>query len=216
MVSKNGVSRCTKTTTFTVSNNDLLPNPVQGIDVSKHNGTIDWTKVKNAGIKYAILRCGYGDNLTSQDDAQWERNVAQCEKLGMPYGVYIYSYATSIAQAQSEAEHCIRLLKGHNPQYPVFLDLEDECMSGLSNAQLLQITVAWAEKIKMAGYTPGVYSSKYWWTNRLTSSNYNNYKKWVAQWSSQCTYTGTYCMWQYSSTGKVNGISGNVDMDYAY
>ena len=188
----------------------------QGIDVSRWNGTIDWTRVKNAGIKYAIIRCGYGDNLTSQDDIQWARNVAQCEKLGIPYGAYIYSYATTVKQAQSEADHCIRLLKGHNPKYPIYLDLEDSSISGLSNAQLASITQAWATKIKAAGYTPGVYSSKYWWTNKLTSSVFNNYQKWVAQWNTKCTYTGTYQMWQYSSTGKVNGINGNVDMDYAY
>ena len=119
-------------------------------------------------------------------------------------------------QAQSEADHCIRLLKGHNPKYPVYLDLEDSCQASLSNAQMASITQAWATKIKAAGYTPGVYSSKNWWTIKLTSSVFNNYQKWVAQWNTICTYTGTYQMWQYSSTGKVNGINGNVDMDYAY
>ena len=189
---------------------------IRGIDVSKHNGTIDWAKVKAAGIDYAIIRCGYGDNITSQDDTKWKYNVSECERLGIPYGVYIYSYATSVAHAQSEADHCIRLLKGHKPSYPIFLDLEDSCMSNLSNAKLASITQAWATKIVSAGYTPGVYSSKSWWTNKLTSSNYNNYCKWVAQWNTKCTYTGTYHSWQYSSTGSVKGIAGNVDMDYWY
>lgn len=192
------------------------PTSLRGIDVSKHNGNIDWAKVKAAGIKYAIIRCGFGDDIASQDDSKWAYNVSECERLGIPYGVYIYSYATSLAHVQSEASHCIRLLKGHKPAYPVFLDLEDDCMKNFSNATLASMTQAWATKIMSAGYTPGVYSSKNWWTNKLTSSVFNNYCKWVAQWNSSCTYTGTYHAWQYSSTGSVNGISGNVDMNYWY
>lgn len=187
-----------------------------GIDVSHHNGSIDWAKVKSAGIKYVIIRCGYGDNYTSQDDKKWAYNVNQCEKLGIQYGVYIYSYATNTTMAKSEADHCIRLLKGHRPKYPVYLDLEDADQASLSNSTLKSITVTWATKIKSAGYTPGVYSSKNWWTNKLTSTDYNNYNKWVAQWNTSCTYKGIYHMWQYSSTGSVNGISGNVDMDFWY
>ena len=191
-------------------------NTLQGIDVSKHNGTIDWAAVKKSGIDFAIIRCGYGDNLTSQDDSKWSYNVTQCEKLGIPYGVYIYSYATTVEQAKSEADHCLRLLIGHRPLFPVFLDLEDKCMDGLSNGSLLTLTQTWAAKIHAAGYAPGVYSSKYWWTNRLTSASYNNYCRWVAQWNSSCTYSGKYAIWQYSSTGFVNGINGNVDMNYWY
>ena len=192
------------------------PQFIQGIDVSKHNGEIDWEKVKASGVKYAIIRCGYGDNITSQDDIRWTNNVIQCEKLGIPYGVYIYSYATTVKQAQSEADHCLRLLIGHKPNFPIYYDLEDKCMQNLSNASLAIISQAWATKIQKAGYAPGVYSSKYWWTNRLTSPIFNNYYRWVAQWNTTCTYTGTYQMWQYSSEGSVDGIDGNVDMNYWY
>ena len=192
------------------------PQNVQGIDVSKHNGEIDWEQVKASGVKYAIIRCGYGDNITSQDDIRWTNNVNQCEKLGIPYGVYIYSYATTVKQAQSEADHCLRLLIGHKPNYPVYYDLEDKCMQNLSNTRLAIITQAWATKIQRAGYAPGVYSSKYWWTNKLTSQIFNNYYRWVAQWNTACTYTGIYQMWQYSSEGSVDGIDGNVDMNYWY
>ena len=80
---------------------------------------IDWNAVKNSDVEYVIIRCGYGDNYTSQDDKQWLRNVSECERLGIPYGVYIYSYAQTTAQAKSEADHVLRLLKGHNPTYPV-------------------------------------------------------------------------------------------------
>ena len=95
------------------------------IDVSYHNGTIDWEKVKAAGVDGAILRCGYGDNIASQDDKQWKRNADECTRLGIPFGAYLYSYAKSTAQAKSEAEHALRLIKGYKLSYPVYYDLEE-------------------------------------------------------------------------------------------
>ena len=204
---------------------DVTPassNNVHGIDVSHHQGTINWSKVKADGIQFAIIRCGFGDNVAGtkanggNDDNQWAYNVAQCEKLGIPYGVYIYSHANTEKKAKSEADHCLRLLMGHKPTYPVFLDLEDSDLDGLSNGSLATLTKTWATKIQASGYTPGVYSSKYWWTNKLTNSTFNNYCKWVAQWSTSCTYTGKYAAWQYSSKGSVDGLNTNVDMNYWY
>lgn len=93
------------------------------IDVSEHQGTINWDAVKGH-IDGAILRCGYGDNIASQDDKQWKRNADECTRLGIPFGVYIYSYATSDAQARSEAEHVLRLISGYKLSYPIYLDLE--------------------------------------------------------------------------------------------
>lgn len=195
-------------------------NAVQGIDISHHQGTINWKKVKEDGVKFAIIRCGYGDNVPGtkaeggNDDNKWAYNIAQCEKLGIPYGVYIYSHANTEKKAKSEADHCLRLLMGHKPSFPVFLDLEDSDLDGLSNGTLANLTKVWADKIKAAGYVPGVYSSKYWWTNKLTNSKFNSYCKWVAQWNTSCTYTGKYAAWQYSDKGSVDGITGNVDMDF--
>lgn len=94
------------------------------IDVSYHQGVIEWEKVRKAGY-HAILRCGYGDDLTSQDDKQWKRNADECTRLGIPFGVYIYSYAKTTAQAESEARHVLRLVKGYKLSYPVFYDLEE-------------------------------------------------------------------------------------------
>ena len=94
------------------------------IDVSEHQKTIDWNKVKPK-IDGAIIRCGYGDNIKSQDDKYWHRNVSECERLGIPFGVYLYSYAANDAQAKSEAEHALRLLKGHKLSYPVYIDFEE-------------------------------------------------------------------------------------------
>ena len=92
------------------------------IDVSEHQGVIDWNKVKS-NIDGAIIRCGYGDDITSQDDKQYARNLAECERLGIPKGVYLYSYATTETQAKSELAHILRLIKGHTFEMPIFLEM---------------------------------------------------------------------------------------------
>lgn len=97
-------------------------NGIQGIDVSTFQGDIDWQKVKDSGIEFAIIRCGYGDDLTQYDDAKWKRNADECTRLGIPFGAYLYSYAASIGEAESEAAHALRLLYGYKLSYPVYLD----------------------------------------------------------------------------------------------
>ena len=189
----------------------------RGIDVSQFQGTIDWEKVKAAGVEFAIIRCGYGDDSSSQDDPQWARNVSECERLGIPYGVYIYSYAMSTEAAQSEAEHVLRLLEGHNPTYPVYLDMENEGGSydqgGLDPKTLGDIAETFCNIVSNAGYEVGIYANTNWFTNKLTDSRFNQWTRWVAQYNTECTYTGSYTMWQCSSKGKIDGISGNVDLN---
>ena len=187
----------------------------RGIDVSYHQGTINWSQVK-PNIDFAILRCGYGDNITSQDDKQWQANVSACEQLGIPYGVYLYSYAVDTAGAKSEAQHALRLLEGHRPTLPVFYDLEDKTISNkCSNAQILEQAKIFCSALQNAGYTPGIYANKYWWTTYLTSSVYDQWERWVAQYNTTCTYSGNHNYWQYTDAGSVPGISGNVDMNYS-
>ena len=189
-----------------------------GIDVSHHQGTIDWQTVKNSGIDFVIIRCGYGGDYASQDDRQWEANVRACEELDIPYGVYLYSYATSVADAYSEAQHVLRLLKGHNPSLPVFLDLEENRTAVTGNDMMGQITQTFYDEVTKAGYKVGVYASLSWWQYYFTApifSNDNLYR-WIAQWGPACTYNGRYEMWQYTETGTLPGIAGNVDMDYWY
>ena len=189
----------------------------KGIDVSHHQGTIDWQKVKNDGIDFAIIRCGYGGNYTSYDDRQWLRNVSECERLGIPYGVYLYSYSENTEDAKSEAAHVLRLLEGHNPAYGVYYDLEDENTTGtVSNTTIGTIAKTFCDQVSASGYKVGIYASKYWWQYKLTSSVFKNEKwsKWVAQYNTSCTYEGTYDMWQCTSTGTVNGINGPVDLNF--
>lgn len=187
----------------------------RGIDVSEHQGSIDWAIVKNQ-IDFAILRCGYGKDIASQDDKYWITNKNACEEYGIPYGVYLYSYATSVTAAKSEAEHVLRLIKGCNLSYPVFYDMEDESQSGLGRSLLAQIAEAFLTTIEDAGYYVGVYANTNWFSNYLTASIFDNYDKWLAQYASSVTYDGEYTIWQYSSSGTVDGISGRVDMNYSY
>lgn len=179
------------------------------IDVSEHQGVINWDAVKG-NVDGVILRCGYGDNITSQDDKQWERNIAECERLGIPRGAYLYSYADSDAHAQSELQHMLRLLAGHTFQLPVYLDCEQAGTEWYAPTAC-QIV---CEGLKAAGYTPGVYANLNWWNNYLTGVT--AYTRWVAQYNSQCDYMGSYDIWQYSSNGSVPGITGRVDMNWCY
>ena len=189
----------------------------KGIDVSYHNGTIDWKKVKQSEVEYAIIRCGYGTNDKSQDDKKWEENVKGCIDNNIPYGVYLYSYADTVEKASSEADHAIRLLQGKKLKYPVYYDLEeDKLRDKISKQTIADIAQTFCDKLSAKGYTVGIYANKDWFTNYLTDSRFNNWTKWVAQYNTVCNYKGKYDMWQCSSTGRVPGISGNVDLNYSY
>lgn len=180
------------------------------IDVSVHQGVIDWEKVK-PHIDGAIIRCGYGGDTTKQDDSQFKRNADECTRLGIPFGVYIYSYADSVEKAKSEAAHVLRLIKGYKLSYPVYLDLEENG----TQAGAVERANVFGDIIEKAGYWCGVYANLNWWNNYLKGME--RFTKWVAQWGSQCTYKGSNLdMWQYSDKGRISGIKGNVDMNYCY
>lgn len=188
----------------------------KGIDVSQHQGKIDWAKVKAAGIEFAIIRCGYGMDQADQDDRRWEYNVSECERLGIPYGVYIYSYATNTTRAASEAQHVLRLLKGHTPSYPVYFDMEDDSTKNLGKTVLGNIATTFCNKITSAGYKVGIYSNLDWRKNVLPTSVTQNsaWSQWVAQYNYKCDYAYDYDIWQCTSTGRVNGINGDVDLNF--
>lgn len=190
---------------------------MKGIDVSKHQGVINWNLVYG-NIDYAIIRCGYGNDETSQDDTQWYNNANACTNLDIPFGVYIYSYATNTSMAESEANHVLRLINGFNLSFPIYLDMEDNVQANLSARERGAIASTFCNIIQNSGYEVGIYANKNWWTNYLTDSAFNNpsWYKWVAQYNTSCTYSGNYTMWQYTSSGYVNGINGNVDMNYWY
>ena len=187
------------------------------IDVSEHNGTIDWETAKNH-IAGAIIRCGYGMDMAKQDDKQWARNVAECERLGIPYGVYLYSYATNTDRAKSEAQHVLRLIKGRKLSYPVYFDIEEP---GTESAAVA-CAKAFGDIIEAAGYWCGVYYNKDW-HNRVIKGQLDRFVRWGAGYGSNdgqqhASYKPNFGedIWQYSSKGSVPGVSGNVDVNICY
>ena len=202
---------------FINSRGEIIEGAIKkGIDVSEFQGNIDWQTVKNSGIDFAIIRCGYGSDYSDQDDAKWLRNVSECERLGIPYGVYLYSYANTTAKARSEAEHVLRLLKGHNPTYPVYYDLEDKVVSSAGRSAIINYANIFCSTIEANGYRAGIYANLNWWDTKLNDSSLNKYEKWVAQWNYRCTYEGDYRLWQCTSDGSVPGISGRVDLNFEF
>lgn len=189
----------------------------QGIDVSYHQGTIDWEKVKNSGqVDFAIIRCGIGMDQTNQDDTQWENNTSECERLGIPYGTFLYSYADTVEKARSEAQHVIRLVQGKNLTYPIYYDMEDNSvMNKIDTKTAEQIAQTFLSTLEANGYkNVAVYSSKSLFETKLTADIFNRYPRWVAHYNDTCGYQGSYHMWQYTNKGQIDGITGNVDLDY--
>ena len=208
--SSNGIATCSVT--------------YNGFDVSYHQGTVDWDAVKNSGIDFVMIRCGIGSEYdgvgeNKQDDAQWYRNVSECERLGIPYGVYLYSYAENTDMAASEARHTLSLLSGHNPTLPVFLDIEHTRDGNpiASNSTYGDIAQTWCNMVSNAGYRVGIYSYYYFFQNYLTDSRFSNsgWYKWMADYRSGVSHDGSSCnMWQYSNKGTVPGVNANVDLNY--
>lgn len=198
---------------------------IKGIDVSAHNGVIDWDKVVNSGIGFAIIRIGIGSDMKSQDDKQALANIKACEERGIPWGVYIYSYALTLAEVASEAAHTIRMIKGFNPPLGVWFDMEDadkyKAKSGMnvykSKALLTEFCVSFMKQLKAAGYkNVGVYANYDYFKNVLDINQIKAVGKiWLAHWG--ISKPSMPCeLWQYASDGTVPGIKGRVDMNYYY
>mgnify|MGYP000272591562 FL=1 len=193
---------------------------MKGIDVSQWNGNINWAKVAKSDVDYAIIRVGYGDNYTYQDDTYFKKNVQGCIDNKIPFGVYIYSYAVNTTMAKSEANHVLRLINGLKLDFPVYFDMEDNSqLNGTNNATRGAIAKTFCNAITAKGYKVGIYANLNWWNNYLTDKAFNNSKwyKWVAQYNSQCDYKGTYQMWQSTSSGVIDGVSsacGTFDFNF--
>ena len=158
---------------------------IQGIDVSVYQGNIDWVKVKNAGVKFAIIRAGYGREI-SQKDTFFDTNYANAKAAGMPIGAYWYAYATTTSGAEAEANTCMSILSGHQFEWPIYYDIEEQSIFETGKATVSAISKTFCTALEKKKYDvdkPG--------------------------------YTGDWGIWQYSSKGSVDGISGNVDMDKA-
>ena len=189
------------------------------IDVSSHQGVIDWKKVKPQ-IDAAILRCGYGDDIKTQDDKEFFNNVNGCIENEIPFGIYLYSYAKNlegIESIASEVEHCKRLLSQIKIlPFCVYIDMEDDSTKDLGMDKLTNFACSFCQKMTEAGYKAGVYANEYWFRNYLKVKEIakNGYSIWCAKYSlERPNISVDYDIWQYSSTGILDGINGYVDLN---
>lgn len=189
----------------------------KGIDVSKHQGNISWSLVKQQ-IDFAMLRAGYGKNNI---DAFFDVNASMCEKFNIPFGVYWFSYAYTKEMAKKEAQYCLKIIKKYDVQYPVCFDFEYDSeryanKNGVTVTRnlLIEMASAFLSEVEKNGYYAMNYTNIDYW-NRGFSDLSKIYDTWLAQWnvkkpSKKCG------IWQYSDSGKITGIKGNVDMNYSY
>ena len=194
---------------------------IMGIDVSKWNGNIDWNAVKNSGVSYVVIRCGYRGSSTGAliEDPKFKSNIKGAKAAGLRVGVYFFSQAVNEVEAVEEASMALSLVSGYGLDYPIFLDVEASGGrgDGISKETRTAVCKAFCATIQNSGYSAGVYANKTWFTEKINTSSLTAYKIWLAQYASTPTYTATkYDMWQYSSKGKVSGISGNVDLNMSY
>ena len=191
-----------------------------GIDVSKWNGTIDWTAVKNSGIDYAIIRCGYRGSSQGSliEDPKFAANIKGATAAGLKVGVYFFTQAVDEREAVEEASMVLNQVKSYTISYPIFLDVEPSGGRGdsISKETRTAVCKAFCQTIQNAGYTAGIYANKTWLESKLDAGSLSAYKIWLAQYAATPTYTGRYDLWQYRSTGNVTGISGGVDMNISY
>lgn len=192
-----------------------------GIDVSYAQGNIDWKKVKAAGVDYVMIRVGYRGYTQGglYLDSDFVKNIEGATAAGLDCGVYFYSQAITVEEAILEADFVLKAIKGYKLTYPIAFDTEyvsDPAARthGLTDKQRTDFAIAFCERIKNNGYYPTIYASKSWLLDEMEFSRINGkFDIWLAEWSDKATFPYTYQMWQYSETGKVNGISGYVDLD---
>ena len=188
---------------------------MNGIDVWEGNGNIDWDTVDT---DFAILRLGYIGNNENKKDTTFERNYRECKRLGIPVGVYVYNYAKSIDRVEQCARWVIDELKGKSFELPVYIDMEQESITYLGRDYLTSICVAFNTIIENAGFKAGVYANRNWFDNYLNKDILKaKYSTWIAHYKIKTDkYKGEYDILQYSESGKVNGISGTVDLNIMY
>lgn len=192
----------------------------RGIDVSAFQGIIDWDKAKKGGVEFAMIRAGWG---TGTLDKYFKRNVQECQRLGIPFGVYWFMYCANDTEAAKNAQACLNAIKGLKLDYPVAADFEYDSVSyAAKRGVYVDKTTAsrWVklflDTVKKAGYEVINYTNLDYYNRYFNNEVNNRYEVWFAYWGSATTMTKASAIWQYSSKGRVNGIVGNVDMDEAH
>ena len=193
-----------------------------GIDVSKWNKEIDWEKVKAAGVDFAIIRCAYRGSSTGAlvEDPYFKKNIEGATKAGIQVGVYFFTQAVNVTEAMEEASIAVSLVKDYPLAYPIFIDTEgagaNARAANLDVETRTEVCRTFCETVEAAGYNAGVYASKNWFNKNLDTTKLSNYYTWLAEYKGEATYEGNYEFWQYTSSGKVDGINGRVDLNVGY
>lgn len=198
-------------------------NALLGIDVSRWNEEINWEKVKDEGVKYAIIRAGYRGSETGVlvEDWYFKKNMEGTDKAGIPVGLYFFTQATTEVEAVEEASMVISLCKDYDVTYPIFIDTEGAGGNGRADAldkkTRTAVCMAFCETIRSAGYEAGIYASRNWFQNNIdTSILTDDIYIWLAEYGDAVTYGGKYHIWQYTSSGRVLGIEGRVDLNLSF
>ena len=208
----------TENTEFAASGENVK----KGIDVSKWNETIDWEAVKEDGVEFALIRCGYRGSLSGSLilDPMYEQNIRGAIDADIPVGVYFFTQAVNEVEAVEEASMVISLIRQYDVDYPVFLDSESAGGNGraddLNAEDRTRIHKAFLETIANAGYATGIYASANWLNERVDMTELSDYHTWLAEYAEVPSYDGYYHMWQYTSKGSIDGISTNVDLNLCY
>lgn len=191
---------------------------MKGIDVSQYQADINWEAVK-LQIGFAILRLGWIGNKNNHTlDTKFEKNYAECKRLGIPVGVYVYNYCKNENTAEAGAKWTLEHLEGKTLDLPVYIDMEDNSIVSLGKNKLTEIVFKFNKVIENAGFWAGVYANRNWFENYLNKDTIKKrFTTWIAHYGvSENKYKGEYDIMQYTSSGSVNGINGNVDMNNMY
>ena len=186
----------------------------KGIDASKYQGTIDWKRVKESGIDFAILRVGSWNNDGPYVDSTFEENYKNAREAGVKVGAYFYTYAENEDEQNRELELFLNALSGKTFEYPVFVDVEAQCLTALDKTTVSNLIKREMDILDQKGYTPGWYSYTNFINSYIDRTILKDYPLWIADYRGYVGYTGDYVVWQYASDGTVPGISEDVDMNY--
>lgn len=191
---------------------------ISGIDISTYQGQPNFEKVKKAGVKFVMARAGFGGGTV---DNQFHRNARECNRCGIPLGGYWFSYALDPNQARQEARKCLEIIKNYRIEYPVCYDLEydserysGQCGVTLTSELMTSMAEAFLHEIESGGYYAMLYTNQDFYKNKFQMSRLRMYDLWYAEYNSKC-HNEKAGIWQYSSSGRIDGIAGNVDLDYA-
>ena len=200
--------------TSTTKGESNMGTQLKGVDLSKHNGTVDFATLKN-NVDFVIIRAGYG-KLASQKDIKFEEFYAGCKKYGIPVGTYWYSYAKSVSEVKQEAQVFLQTIKGKQFEYPLYFDLEEKSAFNTGKANCSAMVRAFCGALEDAGYYAGLYMSRSPFNTYIESDIKDRYSNWLAEYNSKLNYSGNYDMWQYTSEGRIGGVNGHVDMNWCY